>query len=215
MAIKDPRLAHGLVARETGFQPGKNGNFDISLFKMKDGHYVIEIFLKLQFFFVDGDKSASGWKSKKSYKWTTTEKTSFMKSWHKTIKKYWTKVHAGTLKNGKDVCVDVAFFIQEAGWLWDHFEIDITKIPKGQFKGSSVGRSTFSADVNLDSQDLTPKASGQLAAIHEFGHMIGLPDEYKSSSAHYSDTNSIMNSGTRLRPRHFAHLISWANKKLK
>lgn len=215
MPIRDPRLCCGLVARETGFQPGKNGNFDISLFKMADGHYVIEIFLKLQFFFIDGDEAATGWKTKTSYKWTSSEKNTFMTSWHKTIKKFWQKVHAGKLKNGADVCVDVAFYIQEGGWLWDHFEIDVKKIPEGAFRGSAVQQSVFSADVNLDSQDLSPKASGQLAAIHEFGHMIGLPDEYKKSSPHYSDTDSIMNSGTRLKTRHFEHLIKWANQKIK
>jgi hypothetical protein len=50
---------------------------------------------------------------------------------------------------------------------------------------------------------------------HEFGHVLGLYDEYDGGffenrafwhdNAHQSDTNAIMNSGTELRDRYFEH----------
>ncbi len=46
------------------------------------------------------------------------------------------------------------------------------------YKGSQVGRNS----VALDSEDLSPiskgGSEGQYGADHEFGHMVGLDDEY-------------------------------------
>ena len=214
--IKDSRLNSGtLVARETGFQPGRNGNFDLSLFCDSSGAYNLEVFLKVQFFFVDGDEDKSGWSKLDPPEWTACERKLFITTWHKTIKDRWSSSSGGKLSDGGKLTVFVNFHIQEGGWMWDHFEIDVVKIPKAGFETSSVQRKVFSADVNLDSEDLTPKASGQLAAVHEFGHMIGMPDEYHTSSPHHSEADSIMHGGTKVKERHFTHLASWANKRIK
>ncbi len=53
---------------------------------------------------------------------------------------------------------------------------------------------------------------------HEFGHLLGLPDEYPSAPrperAHVGDTKSIMNSGKLIRARHIEHLARWANQQM-
>ena len=65
--------------------------------------------------------------------------------------------------------------------------------------------------MHLDSNDLTPKATGQIAEVHEFGHMIGLPDEYHATSAQYGDSRSAMHAGTVVRNRHYSDFVTWAD----
>ena len=211
-----PRSGEKVVARRNNFETGRNGNFDLVLIERASGHFDLEVFMKLQFFFIDGDDDKSGWATKSEHEWTANQKAIFLVTWYSTIKYLWSKRKIAKLSNGKFLSVFMSFYIQEAGTLSDHFEIDVVKIPaSGVHSGSYVDTSIFSADVVLDSKDFTPKASGQRAAIHEFGHMLGLPDEYKTSSAHYSDKTSIMNTGTVIKPRHFSHLTSWVEKRIR
>ena len=46
--------------------------------------------------------------------------------------------------------------------------------------------------------------------------MLGLGDEYTAdaSAAVKLDKKSIMNSGSKVRPRHYKSLLEWAEKKL-
>lgn len=219
--LNDSRIKAGkfdeVIARENSFKLGKNGCFDITLMRRGNISYVVEIYMKLQFFFIDGDKSDKGWANDEAYIWSQQEKNEFIKEWHMHIKTNWAKNNIGNLANGKPLSIVVNVTAQQNGWMWDDFEIDITKIPKtpDAFKQSKVCRKLFDADVELDSKDLTPKASGQLTAIHEFGHMIGLPDEYKKSSPHVHDRGSIMHAGIIVRDRHFKPILDWSNEQLK
>lgn len=99
----------------------------------------------------------------------------------------------------------------------DHWEIEITKIKPGAFRTSYVNPRT--GNVVLDSEDLTatPKGFGQMqqGAVHEFGHMLGLDDEYTTGSAHTADHPSVMNRGTSTRGRHQGGPHSWVVSKLK
>lgn len=53
----------------------------------------------------------------------------------------------------------------------------------------------------------------QTAAAHEFGHMIGYRhDEYKNTSTHYTDSNSMMSVGSELRKRHFREIDAILDK---
>ena len=99
--------------------------------------------------------------------------------------------------------------------MFDHWEITVKKIKAGGFSTSYVVPSKGS--VTLDSEDLTPvtKAIGfkQRGAVHEFGHMLGLLDEYKKSP-HISDKASVMHSSEVIRARHDSTIIKWMNHAL-
>jgi hypothetical protein len=212
-SIKDTRLVAGggdKVCADKSVTMGRNGSFDARLIKRKAGRWDLEIFMKLQFFFYDGEEKDFAKASDAA--WTQKEREAFMTGWHKVVRNFWTTQNAGALSDKKTIGICFNFEIQEAGWMWDNFEIDVTKAPPGKFLQSYVLQAVFDGDVKLDSNDLVPKASGQLAAVHEFGHMFGLPDEYTKSSTHKSDSGSIMHGGTTVRLRHFKDLISWAEK---
>jgi hypothetical protein len=78
---------------------------------------------------------------------------------------------------------------------------------------------TGSGNVSLDSEDLTLVRKGhgqrQRGVVHEFGHMLGINDEYISSSTYKTDYRSIMNRGESVKPRHDAVYMKWLDKKLK
>lgn len=73
-------------------------------------------------------------------------------------------------------------------------------------------------NVTLDSEDLNPVNKGgpqsQRGAVHEFGHMLGLDDEYPAASPHTGDKASVMNSSEAVRPRHNDTMRSWVIRKL-
>jgi hypothetical protein len=59
----------------------------------------------------------------------------------------------------------------------------------------------------------------QITSAHEFGHMIGLDDEYGplfggAAGSHNSDYTSLMNIGSKVRKRHTIYLLNWLNNTL-
>ena len=85
--------------------------------------------------------------------------------------------------------------------------------------------------INLYSTDLAPSSvctdgtpqvcKGNFQTVpHEFGHAVGNTsvlnrgDEYRASSPHLADTDSILNIGRQLRIRHFRTLLEEMNKMI-
>jgi hypothetical protein len=109
----------------------------------------------------------------------------------KSTKTYWDNVLA-------DVTVSVYESADEP-----HYTITVQKIPPGEWAGSdasAAGTGSNHGTANFDSEDLTPaaKAGGdQRAAVHEFGHMIGLGDEYggKATPRHAASFQSVTGTG--------------------
>lgn len=101
--------------------------------------------------------------------------------------------------------------------MFDHWEIDVVKIKPGAFSTSAVVPRL--GNVKLDSEDLTAieKRPGtrQVAAAHEFGHMLGLADEYHATDRNNTDGSSIMGPGSTVRNRHLVDPRTWAMSKLK
>lgn len=116
--------------------------------------------------------------------------------------------------------------IQEAD-SGEHFALTIAKIPKREFRTSSVTSPTIlpiigqttSGTGDFDSEDLetVPKAGGmQTPAVHEAGHMLGLDDEYGTGTPSHSDLvesefghgvargddGRIMSGGNDIQPEH-------------
>lgn len=180
--------------------------FDLSLVKRSTGDYELVVFMKLQFFF----------ENQGNQRWTATEKTQFVNNWEKAIKGAWGGRVLKNLSGGKKVFVGFDFKTQIGGWMFDHWEITVTKIKPGTFSTSYVTPAW--GNVTLDSEDLNPvnkgAASPQRGAVHEFGHMLGLADEYKKSSPHSGDTMSVMHSAETIRPRHNSTIMKWLNSTL-
>jgi len=174
--------------------------FDLSLVHLANGDYKVVVFMKLQFFFNNNG----------SHIWTKVEKTQFMSKWEQAIKSAWGGRTLKTLSKGNKITLNFDFKVQEAGWMYDHWEITVVKIKTGSFQTSYVTPSTN--NVRLDSEDLSPVNKGasstQRGAVHEFGHMLGLDDEYNNKK-HITDSGSVMHSAESIRPRHNSQISLW------
>ncbi len=100
-----------------------------------------------------------------------------------------------------------------------HWTVQVTKIPKGNFRVSSVNWG--SRTIHLDSEDAgtrrTSRTINQVPVAHEFGHavgntvVLGRGDEYHPGHAHHIDRAAMMNVGHELRERYFRTLIEELN----
>lgn len=186
-----------------------NDAYDLELWKYPNGDIALVLFMKVQFFF---EKGSGG-------DWTPQQKKAFMFNWRTAVSTAWNRPNLKRLKNGRHVSLRVDFALQEGGWMFDHWEITVTNIKPGEFRTSyvNVGAGT----VTLDSEDLTPVNKGggpgnmQRGALHEFGHMLGLDDEYPATSPHAADKLSVMNSSEQVRARHVVTTLKWLEAKLK
>lgn len=174
--------------------------FDLSLYQLPDGHYELVVFMKLQFFF----------KHNHPYRWERNEEDQFIHEWQNIIHDVWGNKVIHSLPTGHRVTLTFDFYIQKGGWMFDHWEITVTKIAPQEFKFSFVEPDWN--NVNLDSEDLA-YVGRQRGAIHEFGHMIGLPDEYQNSR-HIVDIKSVMHSGEEVRDRHYSLFTDWIDRTL-
>jgi hypothetical protein len=174
--------------------------FDLALYQLPDGHYELVVFMKLQFFF----------KHNHPHFWENHEEERFIQEWEQAIHEVWGNKVIHALPQGSTVMLIFDFQIQKSGWMYDHWEIVVTKIGTDEFKVSFVEPDWN--NVHLDSEDFS-YVGRQRGAIHEFGHMIGLPDEYHSSR-HIVDPKSIMHSGEEIRDRHYGLFTDWIERTL-
>ena len=120
-----------------------------------------------------------------------------------------------------------------------HLNLTIQKNPSGSFARSSVSRPRRNDDGNvvrsgvatLDSEDMrptrkrtSPDGIKQRGAVHEFGHMIGLQDEYTSDSARVGNTmrqgtskgmppnTSILSGGEVVQQAHYSSILAGLNE---
>ena len=174
--------------------------FDLSLYQLPNGHYELVVFMKLQFFF----------KNNHPHIWQIHEEEQFIAEWQQAIHDVWGNKVIHTLPSGSTVTLIFDFHIQKGGWMYDHWEITTIKIADGEFKVSFVEPDWN--NVQLDSEDFT-YVGRQRGAVHEFGHMIGLPDEYHNSR-HIIDIKSVMHSGEEVRDRHYGLFVDWIQRTL-
>jgi hypothetical protein len=183
--------------------------FDLYLIKEKSGDYLLVPFMQIQFFFEDsGD-----------LKWTDSEKTKFIDTFKTQIDKVWgNRRIIKTLGAGKKVFIEHRFDTWVGGTtVSENWEVYVKKIANGSFNQSYVAPG--SKEVHLDSEDITSVFKGndqyQRGLVHEFGHMLGLPDEYVASSTFTLDYPSIMNRGETVLDRHNSIYLDWLDKNLK
>lgn len=127
--------------------------------------------------------------------------------------------------------VEVYFYLKliEGGWNWtENYEVTVTKMPKHINPKSDTN--VLTKTVKLDSNDTNGVAkkgrhigcSGascgvmQRGAAHEFGHMLGLRDEYPGArnpiAGWEHDGSSIMFAGETVRPRHYAIFLPFLER---
>ncbi|WP_282144319.1 immune inhibitor A domain-containing protein [Cellulophaga baltica] len=205
-----------IIAKETDYTSGSigwlgggvNDAYDLYLISDATKHLTLIVFMKIQVIYEDSGTMV----------WSAFDKTKFVKDFESSVNSKWgNKRVLKKLSKGKKVFIDFRFEFITTGWsITEHWEVHVKKIKKGAFSTSSVNPIT--SRVNLDSEDFTTvmKNGGgkQRGIVHEFGHMLGLPDEYKEGTPHEKDFNSIMNGGEQIKKRHDAVYLKWLEKTL-
>ncbi|MCX2743012.1 DUF4157 domain-containing protein [Mangrovivirga sp. M17] len=224
---------------QTNFTPATGrGLFDVGLNPL-NGRLVIQLFVN--FNFVDGTAADFAGLSGQSKTWTDSEKESWKAKFVKLIEGRWGGKYHFINPNLPGITVYTDVEIEESNTNW-HYQLNVTKIPENGFKGSSISHYTDSSGNalgqknkhygTLDSEDLkfTDKgaAEKQVGAVHEFGHMIGLGDEYndgKSGITHAAmvktalgqtltegKNNDIMSAGNSIEKQHYVTFLDALQK---
>ena len=172
--------------------------------------------MKLQFFF----------KGDGINKWQEIDKLKFITNWESRVRQIWDGHTLKILSNNKPIKLKLDFHIQIDGIMFDHWEITVKKVPPGSTFRSFVRPGLKDVILTENDNGITVrkvrKIGGfqQITTAHEFGHMIGLDDEYGPlfggvQESHNSDYNSVMNVGSKVKKRHINELISWLNSALQ
>jgi hypothetical protein len=195
----------------------------------------LEIKVNVNFNFVDGSAASFAGLKGQSNTWSKEEKLKWKNDFITLIEGRWGgKYHfINDQLPGMTVYTDVE--VDEVSKDW-HYQLNVTKIPKGGWAGSSIshvmsgGKAKNTNNTHhgaLDSGDLTYVNKGakekQAGALHEFGHMIGLDDEYADGSPGISHaalaktalgkvlaegtSNDIMSCGDTIAPQHYVTFL--------
>jgi len=224
---------------QKNFSPSTGiGLFDVSLNPVSGR---LEIKVNVNFNFVNGLPTSFVGKKGQSEKWDKKEIEKWKNDFISLIEGRWGgKYHfINTSIPGVTSYVDVE--IEEVTKDW-HYQLNVTKIPKGSWKGSSIAHYTDSSKKalkqknkhfgTLDSEDLSFANKGakekQKGAIHEFGHMIGLGDEYADGKTGISHaamvktalgtvlkegiSNDIMSAGDSIEKQHYITFLEALQK---
>lgn len=124
--------------------------------------------------------------------------------------------YVGTVFNIR-ICIQEVSMERAAQWL-----VGVVNVPAGAPSEGMVQwpNRTISITTEATKNVLQPDRDGrnirQIAAVHEFGHAFGnasalhsigmTADEYHKSSPHFSDIDSVMNSGNSVRERHYEYI---------
>lgn len=193
-----------------------NDAFDLSLVQLQQSGYELRLFMKLQFFFKDNGVN----------RWKESEKKKFITDWELRVRKIWDGHVLKILSGNRLIRLKLDFQTQIDGIMFDHWEITVKRVPAGTVFRSYVRPGM--KDVMLTENDngvtirKVRKMGGfkQITSAHEFGHMIGLDDEYGplfggDPGKHNNDFNSVMNIGSKVRQRHTSQLQQWLESALK
>jgi hypothetical protein len=196
-----------VLAEERNINHGANGFYDLRLSREGEKALVLDVTLTMFFDFVPNEDDPK-------IVWTQAERDGFSTDWGQQIPGAWDQTNHTTYR-GHTISLrfncDIRTDARDTQWQARIFKMKATS----DYRTSAVFRGGYRGDYDaeFDSNDDLTKPIGdksQTAMIHEFGHMIGNPDEYKSSSSHYSDKMSIMHSGSAVRDRHLDHFVKWA-----
>ena len=196
-----------LIGRREGVSPGNDSftvqdAYDMSVFAEADGSYTAAVKTRVEYAFRDSEAAS----------WTEESRTRFVDAFEGRIESTWDGHVLGRAPDGGEIRLDIDIDSRLAG-TGEQWTANVTAITPGSFDRSAIFPGLKTA--KLDSEDVTPVSKGaperQTGAAHEFGHMIGLVDEYLPGAADIDDRTSIMHSGDTVRPRHLSNLAEIAN----
>lgn len=198
-----------LVASEDSVTAGGvRDAYGMELYREADGTYTLELDMKIAFDFTKGPDGQT---------WTPQEKQAFIDDYKSAIEQTWSG-HVISSDTGQRVTLDVNLDVVEGtqdAVDGENWSIEVVKIDAGGFNQSYVVPSQNTG--RFDSEDVNPVDKGasdpQVGAAHEFGHMIGLPDEYNGNGGPdaQNDTDSVMHTGMDVRDRHLDIVENWVN----
>jgi hypothetical protein len=186
----------------------------------------LNVVVRCRFTFSDSLRSEYRSRSKDDLVWKEIEKEEWKKAWMDQCTEAWSGHHTFFChrKEWEDMTAAVRVTFEEVE-AKEHYHCSVKKIPPTAFKTSMVRSGQASGSKRtpgrgyFDSNDMKPKQSGQIGAVHEAGHMLGLGDEYSKACrgrpkhSHLAqgalgkgvpcgNKGSIMSTGTRVKPEH-------------
>lgn len=191
---------------------GVRDAYDLQLYREPGGDYTLEVHMGIDFNFTQGTDPSGG-----ALQWTEQEKQAFMADYQKSVEEVWDGRSIGKAPDGGEIKLDIKLDAQET-LTGENWNIDVVRAAPGQFVRSYVTPGANSA--SLDSNDVlkVDKGAGngdlQSGAAHEFGHMLGLGDEY-INGAYVNDLDSIMNAGSTVESRHLQNFSDWVSQALR
>jgi hypothetical protein len=156
-------------------------------------------------------------------RWNDAQKQAFARQFRSACYEVWNDKHRITTTSTAPVVRDIGVMFEIRtlidGWhVSEHWEVEVERAD--DWVGSSVN--IFWGNAHLDSQDVVEaqKPHGrQRGSVHEFGHMLGLRDEYRGANnptPHwYADHGSVMNNGEVVRDRHYAMFAAWLDEQFQ
>jgi hypothetical protein len=103
-----------------------------------------------------------------------------------------------------------------------HFNVNVKKmLPGNKFVSNVTGSTINLKKIDTESHSVQQSCNGATSSDfvtlpHEFGHAIGYdPDEYKCGAVNRADSDSLMNIGKEIRPRHLRFIKDQLNTMLK
>ena len=202
-----PLEGRTFIGRQDGVSPGNDrftvqDAYDMAVAREADGSYTATLKTQVEYDFRDSEAAS----------WTDETKSAFIDGFEGRIEDTWDGQRIGTAPDGQPIRLDIDIDSRLAG-TGEQWNANVTAIRPGGFDRSAIIPSLKTA--KLDSEDVTLVNKGaperQTGAAHEFGHMIGLLDEYLPGSPDIADRTSIMHSGNTVRDRHVSGLGAIAN----
>ena len=209
-------------------QFARNDSYELALHEQPDGSYVATASVRAEFDFRTGIDN---------YEWTSEAREQYMRDFESAVQSAWDGRVIGLAPNGEDIVLDVRIDSSDKTdgnsaaaevatgtaapvWTIRVFERAQTHVTPGE------DTRTMTLDVDdVDGWESKVREGTIYTAAHEFGHVLGLADEYDwtrrfqlpgggglqgvdwedlpaASRAFIDDRGSIMTSGAQVRERH-------------
>lgn len=204
------------------------GAFDAS-YTPSDGVFAITV--RCRFAFHDGSAAAFPRAGADKLTWTDPEREDYRNRWLARTSSTWSGKHTFHCQRDWWEKLSAKVVVRFVAVDRDpHFDVGVTKIPRGAHRTSSVTAPSVTqgrfvpGTGTFDTEDLKPTYKGagggrkMTSATHEAGHMLGLDDEYRASpgavahaglarrefgrAARKVDDARIMSLGSRVDPLH-------------